>query len=99
MNALREYVLTLNLINIFTAKDTGIEYIVIQGTMPLSEKEEEKIFYGNCKNVNIFDELCGEYDELCSNCKKIEKIHFQGYFVKDKFYPVNIIGYDYKKEK
>lgn len=90
MNALKQINFTVVNIDLITTKDKK-EFIKMQGLIPLNDKEKENVLTGDFKTLEIFDEFCNEYEEICGNAKKVNTIVFEGYFENFKFKPVNIV--------
>lgn len=96
MNLSEIIVKVLN-IDIIKAKN-GKEYFKLQGYAALNDKQKEKILCGEYQTVEIFEEWNDEFEQICAECKKIDKVHLQGYF-NNGFRLVSIGQIEYKKEK
>ena len=90
MNSLKQLEVKVVNIDIIKCKD-GKEYCKIQGITPLTDKEKERILFGDCKTIEIFEEFCAEFEEICGNAKNVRSILFSGYYENFKFKPVTIV--------
>lgn len=90
MNSLKQIEVKVINIDIIKTKD-GKEFVKIQGVTPLTDKEKEKILFGDCKIIELFEEFCAEFEEICADAKKVNTIVFSGYYENFKFKPVTIV--------
>lgn len=107
VNSMNLINLNLKLLNLDIVKmkdkdsKNDVELLHIQGVVPMSESEKNRVLFGEYKCLDIWSACCDELDELIEEARlnNVDTVNFCGYYNdKRKFKIVTIDGIVKKKK-